>query len=129
MRITDHSQGAVSERSRQNERFLVRFTKLFYRSVCLNMAHSSQMWLICLLMVRTYFQMFLSRCYRMIGRLKFRMEATSISMLYGGYYETKHVDYLLQGILYLPSTFCGHVVQLNSQNFDQALGKSYKPIH
>ncbi|KAJ7340086.1 Endoplasmic reticulum resident protein 44 [Desmophyllum pertusum] len=39
------------------------------------MAHSSQMWLICLLM----------------------------------------------GILYLPSTFCGHVVQLNSQNFDQAL--------
>lgn len=77
MRITDHSQGAVSERSRQNERFLVRFTKLFYRSVCLNMAHSSQMWLICLLMVRTYFQMFLSRCYRMIGRLKFRMEATS----------------------------------------------------
>ncbi|KAL9957695.1 hypothetical protein ACROYT_G034623 [Oculina patagonica] len=28
---------------------------------------------------------------------------------------------LLVAILYLPSTFCGHVVQLNGQNFDQTL--------
>lgn len=49
----------VSKEPGKNEFDLVASAKLFYWFFCLNMTNSSQMWLICLLMVRTYFQMFL----------------------------------------------------------------------
>ena len=63
MRITDQSQLAVSVRSREKyELPLVLLAKLFSQFFCLNMANLSQMWLVCLLVVRTYFKMFSSHC-------------------------------------------------------------------
>lgn len=62
MRITDHSQVAVSvTETGKTWSFLVPLVKLFYGFFCLKMLNSAQMWLVCLLAVRAHFQMFSPR--------------------------------------------------------------------
>ena len=63
MRLTDHSQLAVSVREPgKHELFLGPLAELFYGFFCLKMLNSTQMWVVCLFVVRTHFQMFSPRC-------------------------------------------------------------------
>lgn len=48
----------VSKRTGKHGLFLGLWATLFYGFFCLNMLHSSQMWLVCLLLVRSIFQVF-----------------------------------------------------------------------
>lgn len=53
----------VSKRTGKHGLFLGLWATLFYGFFCLNMLHSSQMWLVCLLLVRSIFQVFFRRCF------------------------------------------------------------------
>lgn len=62
MRITDQSETAVSVSRRETWLAFRSLTKLFCKFFCLKMLRSSQMWLVCFLVVRTVCEMFNSRC-------------------------------------------------------------------
>ena len=68
----------VSKRTGKHGLFLGLWATLFYGFFCLNMLHSSQMWLVCLLLVRSIFQVFFRRCFgESLHRLPLRHMVTN----------------------------------------------------
>ena len=71
----------VSE-SREKHESLVQLPKLFSRFFCLDLANLSQMWLVCLLVVRSYFQMFCFLCFVFLRTIKFGKLVINISLFF-----------------------------------------------
>ena len=94
----------VSKLTGKHELFLGPLAKLFYGFFCLNMSNSSQMWLVCLLMVRTNFQMILSRCFdESFHRPPGVILATSKRLFFHAFWLLKKLTSQLLCRLFFPS--------------------------